>query len=183
MAIEMAFRNTKSRGRGHVNRQRHDLTPRFKTKGLSARSQLARDRALHVLAAMRKDPGLSLTRAAKMQGVKRETVKRHFLSALKKSNGKFRATKSDRYASTLYVPDADGNAVAVKTHSSREREQLSQYLRDLGRYLRGNREALAPWHGKRVAGVELVTASRTIVAIESSLSDFSLYRTFNGGVD
>jgi hypothetical protein len=132
---------------------------------------------------MRHDPKLSLTAAAKMQGVKRDTVKKYLRSALKKENGKFRATKSDRYAVTLYVPDTDGNPVAVETHSSREREQLSQYLRDLGRYLRGNREALAQWHGKRVAGVELVTASRTIVAIEASLSDFSLYRTFNSGVD
>ena len=71
--------------------------------------------------------------------------------------------------------------MAVHTRSSKDREALSRYLRDLGRYLRGNRDALAPWHGKRIAGVELVTAGRTIVAIESALSDFSLYRAFNGG--
>lgn len=145
------------------------------------RSHAARDRAIHVLSAMRRDPMLSLTHAAKLQGVKVETVKKYFPSALKKSNGQFRATKSDRYSATLYVPDAQGNAVAVKTRSSKEREQLGQYLRDLGRYLRGKRDALAPWHGKRIAGVELVTAGRTIVAIEPALSDFSLYRTFNGG--
>ncbi len=150
---------------------------------LSERSQAARDRALHVLAAMRHDPNLSLTHAARLQGVKRETVKSYFPSALKQVNGKFRATKSDRYAATLYVPDAHGDSVAVKARSSREREQLGQYLRDLGRYLRGKRDALAPWHGKRIAGVELVTAGRAIVAIEPALSDFSLYRTFNGGAN
>ncbi len=138
---------------------------------------------MHVLAAMRHDSNLSLTHAAKLQGVKRETIKKYFPSALKQANGKFRATKSDRYAATLYVPDAHGNSVAVKTHSSKEREQLGLYLRDLGRYLRGKRDALAPWHGKRIAGVELVTAGRAIVAIEPALSDFSLYRTFNGGAD
>jgi hypothetical protein len=148
---------------------------------LSERSYTARDRALHVLAAMRHDSNLSLTHAAKLQGVKRETVKKYFSSALKQANGKFRATKSDRYRATLYVPDAHGDSIAVKTRSSREREQLGQYLRDLGRYLRGKRDALAPWHGKRIAGVELVTAGRTIVAIEPALSDFSLYRAFNGG--
>ena len=150
---------------------------------LSERSYAARDRALHVLSAMRHDSNLSLTHAAKMQGVKRETVKKYFPSALKQANGKFQATKSDRYTATLYVPDAHGDSIAVKTRSSREREQLGQYLRDLGRYLRGNRDALARWHGKRIAGVELVTAGRAIVAIEPALSDFSLYRTFNGGSD
>lgn len=155
----------------------------FPISQLSERSQAARDRAMHVLAAMRHDSNLSLTHAAKLQGVKRETIKKYFPSALKQANGKFRATKSDRYAATLYVPDAHGNSVAVKTHSSKEREQLGLYLRDLGRYLRGKRDALAPWHGKRIAGVELVTAGRAIVAIEPALSDFSLYRTFNGGAD
>jgi hypothetical protein len=134
-----------------------------------------------VLASMRHDPNQSLTLAAKLEGVKTETVKRYFPSALKKRKGKFRATKSDRYTVTLYVPDAQGNPVAVKTRSSRERTELGQYLRDLGRYLRGDANALAAWHGKRVSGVELVTASHTIEAIEPVLSDFSLYRTFNGG--
>jgi len=149
---------------------------------LPERSQSARDRALHVLANMRHDPKLSLTHAAKLQGVKPHTVKKYFPSALTRTNGTFRATKSDRYTATLYVPDAQGNAVPVKTHSSREREQLGQYLRDLGRYLRGKRDALAAWHGRKIAGVELVTDSRTLVAIEPALSEFSLYRALNGGV-
>jgi hypothetical protein len=148
---------------------------------LPQRSQAARDRALHVLSAMRRDPKLSLTHAAKLQGVKAGTVKKYFPSALKESHGKFEATKSDRYAATLHVPDAKGNSVAIKTHSSKDREALSQYLRDLGRYLRGKRDALAPWHGKKIAGVELVTDRRTLVAIEPALSEFSLYRAFNGG--
>ena len=148
---------------------------------LSQRSQSAYDRSLHVLAAMRRDPKLSLTHAAKLQGVKRETVKRYFPSALKQAHGKFRVTKSDRNAATLYIPDARGNSIAVNTRSSKDRQALSRYLRDLGRYLRGSRNALAPWHGKQIAGVALVTAGRTIVGIEPALSEFSLYRAFNGG--
>ncbi len=148
---------------------------------LPERSQVARDGALHVLSAMRRDPNLSLTHAAKLEGVKPETVKKYFPSALPKSNGRFRVTKSDRFSETLYVPDVHGNPVAVKTHSSMEREQLSRYLRDLGRYLRGDKNALAPWHGRRIGGVELLTAGRTIIAIEPALSDFSLYRAVNGG--
>src|ERR1039458_163174 len=110
--------------------------------GLSQRSQAARDRALHVLAAMRRDSKLSLTHAAKLQGVKADTVKNYFPSALKESHGKFEATKGDRYGATLHVPDAKGNSVAVKTRSSKDREALSQYLRDLGRYLRDRKSVV-----------------------------------------
>ena len=119
--------------------------------------------------------------AAKMQGVKSETIKKYFASALQKTSGTFQVAKSDRFAATLYVPDIHGNSIAVNTRSSRERERLSKYLRDLGRYLRGNRDALVPWQGKTIAGVELVTSGRAIVAIEPALSDFSIYRAFNGG--
>lgn len=148
---------------------------------LPERSQFAYDRALHVIAAMRRDPNLSLTHAAKLQGVKRETVKRYVPSALRKTHGKFHATKSDHYRATLYVPDARGHSVAVNTRSSKDRAALSRYLRDLGRYLRGSRNALASWHGRKIAGVEVLTAGRTIAAIEPALSEFSLYRAFNGG--
>ena len=148
---------------------------------LSGRSYAARDRSIHVLAAMRRNPKLSLARAAKMEGVKPETVRKYFRSALKRKNGKLKATESDRYTVTLYIPDAHGNSVPVETHSSKEREQLSQYLRDLGRYLRGDRNALAAWRGKKIAAGELVTDGRTITTIEPALSALSLYRAFNGG--
>jgi hypothetical protein len=130
---------------------------------------------------MRHDSNLSLTHAAKLQGVKPTTVKKFFPSALKKANGKFRATRSDRYAAILHVPDAEGNSVAVKTHSSRDREALGRYLRDLGRYLRGDRNALSAWKGTEIAGVKLVTDPRAIMAMEPALSDFSLYRAFQSG--
>ncbi|MGB6481995.1 MAG: hypothetical protein WBE86_00755 [Candidatus Acidiferrales bacterium] len=149
---------------------------------LPDRSYAARDRGFHVLAAMRHDSKLSLTHAAKLEGVKPETLKKYFPSALEKTKGKFRATKSDRYTTTLYVPDASGGSVAIKTRSSKDREALGQYLRDLGRYLRGDRDALSRWHGKKIAGIELVTDEGSIIAMEPALSDFALYRSFNGGM-
>ena len=145
------------------------------------KSELSRDRALHVLASMRRDPNLSLSRAAKLEGVKPETVKKHLSSSLRKIAGKFTATKTDRHKATLYIPDEHGNPIPLPTSSSKERKQASNYLRDLGRYSRGQKNALAKWHGKKIAGVPLVTAGRTIVAIEPALSEFSLYRALNGG--
>jgi hypothetical protein len=37
------------------------------------------------------------------------------------------------------------------------------------------------WQGKTIAGIKLLTNPRIIVNIEPALSDFSLYRAFNGG--
>jgi len=168
--------------RRKLKRQRRARTPHTLSKSvLPPRSESARDRALHVLAAMRHDQRLSLSHAAKLQGVKPATIKKYFPLALKKANGKFRVAKSDRYTATLYVPDAHGNPIPIKTRSSKERAQASQYLRDLGRYLRGDRNSLSAWRGKKIAGVELVTSGRTIVAMEPALSEFSLYRALNGG--
>jgi hypothetical protein len=146
---------------------------------LSARSNAARDRSLHVLAAMREDPSLSLPHAAKLNGVKPKTVQKYFPDAFVKRDGKLRVTKSDRYPETLYLPDSKGNPVALPTRSWKARQAAGKFLRDVGRFYRGDRNALQAWHGKKIAGVELVTDERAILAIEPALSDFSLYRTFH----
>jgi hypothetical protein len=165
------------RASARQNRKTHNVS----VSKLSERSSASRNSALHVIAALRHDAKLSLTHASKLAGVRPETVKKYFPSALKKTNGNFQVTKSDRYTVTLYVPDANGHEIPVKTRSSREREQLGQYLGDLGRHLRGKRGALSKWQGKTIAGVELVTDPRTLIAIEPALSGFSLYRSFNAG--
>jgi hypothetical protein len=173
-------------GSARGQRKRRSLRQRKLHRAISVtalpeRSQLAYDHALHAIAGMRRDPDLRLSHATKLNGVKADTIRKYFPTELTKSRGRFRVGKSDRYQATLYIPDAHGNSVPVETRSSKERKQVSQYLRDLGRYLRGNKNALAQWHGKKIAGVNLVTAGRTIVAIEPALSEFSLYRAFNGG--
>jgi hypothetical protein len=132
---------------------------------------------------MRRNPNLKLSAAARSFGVKPSVVKKHFGSSLEKVNGHWRARKSDRFRETMYVPDARGNPVPVHTRSSKERTEVSNYLRDIGRFFRGDKHAMAKWHGKRIAGVELVTASRTLLSIESQLSDFSIYNAFNGGTE
>ncbi len=150
---------------------------------LPKRSSEARTKALHVLAAMRRDDRLSLSKAARLEGVKVSTVKHYFSSRLTKVNGHWRVSKSDRFRETMYVPDERGNPVPVHTKTSRERAQVSAFLRDLGRYYRGDTSALAAWHGKSIVGVSLVTAPRTLKSIEAQLSDFAIYSTFNGGAE
>jgi hypothetical protein len=162
-------------------KQSRKRTPSVEVIHLPQRSEEARDRAMHAIAAMRRDSRLSLTDAANLEGVNPATIKKYFPSSLRRSKGKLRVTKSDRVSATLYVPDAMGNPVPVDTRSSKDRKALSRYLRDLGRYLRGKRNALAPWRGKKVAGVELVTSGDVIVSIEPALSEFSLYRSTNSG--
>jgi hypothetical protein len=127
---------------------------------------------------MRADPKLSLPHAARLQGVAPETVKKYLPSALKKVKGRIGATKSDRYRHTVYLPDKRGNAVPLNAPWE-ERQHASQYLRDIGRFMRGARGTLSKWRGKKIAGVELVTDNRTIRTIEPALSDFSLYRALN----
>lgn len=148
---------------------------------LPKRSETARDRAMHVIAAMRRDSKLSLTHAAKLEGVKPATIKKYFSSSLTRPKGKFQITKTDRSSATLYVPDAMGNPVPVHTRSSKDRQALSRYLRDVGRYLGGKRNALVPWRGKTIAGVKLVTSADVIVSLEPVFSEFSLYRSTNSG--
>lgn len=130
---------------------------------------------------MRRNPRLKLSAATRSFGVKPSVVKKYFGSSLEKVDGHWRVRKSDRFRETMYVPDVHGNPVPVHTQSSKERTQVSAYLRDIGRFFRGDKRAMAKWYGKRIQGVELVTASRTLIGIESQLSDFSIYNAFNGG--
>jgi hypothetical protein len=147
---------------------------------LSRRSQTARDRALHVIASMRRDSTLSLSRAARLKEVKSSTVLKYFRSDFKKSAGKFRVTKRDRHPETLYVPNSQGQIVPRQTHSSKERRQASEFLRDLARYRRNEPNNLPEWKNRTIGGIDLLTDPAIIRAIESAPSDFSLYRGIGG---
>jgi hypothetical protein len=83
----------------------------------------------------------------------------------------------------MYVPDAHGNPAPVHTKKSEQWAQVGIFLRDIGRFYRGDTSALAAWHGKSIAGVPLVTAARTLKSIEAQLSDFAIYSAFNGGAE
>jgi hypothetical protein len=150
---------------------------------LPRRSSEARTKALHVKAAMVCNPKLSRTQAAKAEGVSARSIQRYLPSGFEKVGGRWRARKFDRFREVMYVPDAHGNPVPVHTKTSKQRAQVSAFLRDIGRFYRGDRTALADWHGKQIAGVELVTSSHTLKSVEAQLSDFAIYSTFNGGAE
>jgi hypothetical protein len=147
---------------------------------LPKRSQAARHRARGVIAALRRNPKLSFSRAAKLKKVKPSTVRKYYSSDLRRTKGRLRATKSDRRTETVYLPDSQGQIVPRETHSSAERSQASDFLRDLGRYQRDKPNNLADWKDRTIGGIDLLTDRATIRAAEPVLSDFSLYRGIGG---
>jgi hypothetical protein len=184
MSTSMKGQNRRRRTRRRVPKKGLRAGRRSKSQSiplsmLSKRSYAARDRALHVLAEMRNDAGLLLSRAARLHGVKPSTVRKYFPSALKRVKGRLRVTRSDRFTATLFIPDAQGNSVPIRTRSSKDRSDAGKYLRDIGRAQRGDIGALSKWRGKKIAGAELLTDERALAAIEPALSEFSLYRIFN----
>ena len=150
---------------------------------LSQRSSQARTKALHVKAAMLRDPNLSRSQAAKLEKVSVRSVDRYLRSGFEKVAGRWRAVKTDRFRETMYVPDEDGHPVPVHTKSLKERKQVSRLLRDIGRFYRGNPRAVDVWDGKSIAGVRLVTSSQALKKVEAQLSDFAIYSTFNSGAE
>src|SRR4051812_21084450 len=79
-----------------------------RSKAQKAPNNVARERALKALWAMRQ--GESLSQAARDNGVTTRTVKRYVGSALiqDRPGGRIRATKNDRLVRYLQIPGFDG---------------------------------------------------------------------------
>lgn len=147
----------------------------------SARNSSARDRALHALADMRN--GASISRAARANGVTPRTMKRYLGSALSQDRpgGRIRATKSDRLVRYLQVPGLHG-PIDIAAHGLTEASEIARYKAAVNRFLAGDRKALAPWHGRTIAGVALITDARTLKGLtQNDLLPYSLYRSLSGG--
>jgi hypothetical protein len=141
----------------------------------------ARDRALHAVADMRH--GASISRAARDNGVTPRTIKRYVGAALlqDRPGGRIHATKSDRLVRYLQIPGLHG-PIEITAHGSKEATDAARYKSAVNRFLRGKRNALAEWHGKKIAGVELITAGRTLKGLaQKELLPYSLYRSLSGG--
>jgi len=165
------------------NSTNSSLPPPGSPSNLSLRSFSARDRALHALAETRL-LGVSLSRAARDNGVTVRTIKHYLGSALKQGRpgGRIRATKSDRFVRYLQFPTPEGpKEIAVR--GSKDASELAQYLVSLKEFLRGDRTALAKFRGKKISGIELITDERLLIdlAEEEEFHIDSLYRSISGG--
>jgi len=114
---------------------------------------------------MRQD-NLSLAAASREEGTTPASVKRYLRSALRRTNrGKWVATKNDRFVRTLRLPDVHG-PITVKAKGYAEARLASAYLASLTRWARTEKAyELAPFHGKKVGGFELITSARTLRAL------------------
>lgn len=110
-------------------------------------------------------------------------MKKYVGSALlqDRPGGRIRATKSDRFVRYLQIPGPNG-PIEITAHGSKEASEIAKYKAAVNRFLAGDRNALAPWHGKKIAGVELITAERTLKGLaQRDLLPYSLYRSLSGG--
>jgi hypothetical protein len=127
--------------------------------------------------------GASLSQAARDNGVSERTIKKYIGSALlqDRPGGRIRATKSDRFVRYLQIPGPHGQ-IEIRARGSKEASEAANYKAAVNRYLRGDLNALAPWSGKKIAGIELITAGRTLKGLaQEELLPYSLYRSLSGG--
>lgn len=148
---------------------------------LPDRSFAARDRSIRALWDIRH--GASTSQAARDNEVTTRTIKKYVGAALlqDRPGGRIHATKSDRYVRYLQIPGPHG-PIEITAHGSREATEIARYKAAVNRFLAGDRDALAPWHGKKIADVDLITAGRTLKDLaDRDLLPYSLYRSLSGG--
>jgi hypothetical protein len=148
--------------------QRKSKARKTRKKRISDKEFETRKRALHALARMRQHK-LSLVAASREEGTTPATVKRYFRAALRRTKGgKWIVSKSDRYVRILRLPDVYG-PTTVKAKGYAEAQLASAYLASLTRWARTEKAyELAPFHGKKVGGFELITATRTLRALRDA---------------
>jgi hypothetical protein len=144
------------------------------------RKKLLKNRVARATRAIRH--GDAASRAARDNGISLRTLKKHAGSALvqDRPGGRIRARKSDRLLRYLQVPGIDGPR-EIKVRGSKAASEVSRYKAAVSRFLRGDRNALAAWRGKSVAGVELLTAEDVLIdQADKGLLPYALYRSFSG---
>jgi hypothetical protein len=144
--------------------------------------QLARQRALAVLARMRR--GESLSQAARLEHTRARTVLKFIGKQLKRKGlGRYSATRGDTLKRDLNVLGFDGYEPVV-VRSSKQARLAGRHLVAVGRFLRtGDADWLKPFIGKRVGGVELLTdPDRLQILADADLVKLdALYRNNGGG--
>jgi hypothetical protein len=154
---------------------------RYRKKTHNRREDEARTRAFRALSAMRR--GASISRAAKENGVTPRTIKQYVGAALRQDRpgGRIRATKSDRLVRYLQIPGPHG-PIEIRARGIRQAREFARYKIAVNRFLAGDRDALIPWHGKKIAGIALQTESDVLKNLaQKDLLPYPLYRSLSGG--
>ncbi|HTA22763.1 MAG TPA: hypothetical protein VK763_04455 [Terriglobales bacterium] len=165
-------------------KQQQSKKPGFRKPTLARvpeRGQAARNRALHALSAMRN--GASISRAARENGVTLRTIKRYAGAALlqERPGGRIRATDSDRLVRYLQIPGPNGPR-EISVRGSKAASEVANYKAAVNRFLRGDRNALAKWRGKKIAGIELITDGKVLVdQADKGQLPYALYRSLSAG--
>jgi hypothetical protein len=128
----------------------------------TTREQKARNRALHVLARMRRT-GDSLTAAAREEHIDSRTVKKYLAADLKRiPEGYTGPTKADRRLRNMVILTPRGTA-NVTIRGSEQASQLGHYFSAVGTFLRsGSTDALKQFDGQSLAGHRLITDPETL---------------------
>jgi hypothetical protein len=127
--------------------------------------------------------GASFSQAARENDISTRTFKKYVGSALLQDRPgvRIRPTKSDRFVRYLQIPGLP-DTVEITAHGSKEAAEVARYKAAVNRVLRGDLKAAAPWQGKKIAGIELITDWRTLKRLaQKELLPYSLYRSLSGG--
>lgn len=132
---------------------------------LGTASKGARNRALHVLARMRRT-GQALTPSAREESVDPRTVKKYVGPELKwLKDGSSGSTRADRQVREMLIPTSRGTT-PVSIRGSEQASLLGRYMASVGKYLRtGDSEALEEFEGRSIAGHRLITDLDTLNSI------------------
>jgi hypothetical protein len=150
---ERPLRSRPARVRGRSDWQR-----------LNPRQREAHYRALRAISYMRSE-GVPLTVAADLAGTTPRTVHRYAGDALHRGPGRYRVALGDRLYRRMAVYGLGGR-VDVDVRGSRAASLVGAHHNALSRYLAtGDRRLLAPFRGKTVGGVELLTDPDQIEAL------------------
>lgn len=123
---------------------------------------------------MRRNPGLTFTKAARDRGIDPRSVRKHIPSVFKKdSSGRIKVRNTDRIRQTLYIPTAKpGIQKAVQTKSSRERRLVGRWLAAVNSAGRGDYSKLKRFPKKQsVGGTRLPTGTKEIQRILNALAE------------
>jgi hypothetical protein len=139
--------------------------PKHKSTSRTKQEAEVRNRALHVLARMRRT-GTSLTVAAREEGIDPRTV-RHYVGAdLKElSDGQTVPTKADRRERRMLVLTSRG-MIPGTIRGSEKASENSRYLSAVGQFFRrGTTEALREFEGKKIGGFAYITDTKTLTSL------------------